>query len=121
VTSNPAFHRFALAFGTVFAFIYVIARLKGLALFTVYPSLGIVLVGMHRSRDVVDPVFGFSRARDVLVRMDATAALGALVIGSIAALLPARWSRWFWPGWVWLAPVLAMMACLYLTIPWFRQ
>jgi hypothetical protein len=51
----------------------------------------------------------------------ATATLGALVTGSIAALFPARWSRWFWPGWALVAPVLAMMACVYLTIPWFRQ
>jgi hypothetical protein len=70
VTSSPAFHRFALAFGTAFAFIYVIARFNGLALFTVYPSLGIVLLGMHRSRDVADPVLDFLAPRDVLVRMD---------------------------------------------------
>ena len=49
------------------------------------------------------------------------ALIAALVIGFIAALFPARWSRRFWPGWVWVAPVLAMMACVYLTIPWFRQ
>ena len=56
MTSAPAFRRFGFAYGTAFALIYVIARAKGLALFTVYPSLGIVLLGTHRSRDVVDPV-----------------------------------------------------------------
>ena len=35
--------------------LYVVARAYGLALFTVYPSLGVVLLGMHRSRDVADP------------------------------------------------------------------
>ena len=35
------------------------ARAKGLGLFTVYPTLGIVLPGMHRSRDVADPVLDF--------------------------------------------------------------
>ena len=121
MTSSPAFHRFALAFGTAFAFIYVIARFKGLALFTVYPSLGIVLLGMHRSRDVADPVLDFLAPEMFWYGWTATATLGALVIGSVAALLPARWSHRFWPGWVWVAPVFAMMTCVYLTIPWFRQ
>jgi hypothetical protein len=121
VTSVAVFRRFALAFGTAFAIIYVIARVKGLALFTVYPSLGIVLAGMHRSRDVADPVLDFLAPEMFWYGWAATATLGALVIGAMAALVPARWSRWFWPGWVWAAPVLAMMACVYLTIPWFRQ
>ena len=121
MTSSPAFRRFALALGTAFAFIYVIARFKGLALFTVYPSLGIVLLGMHRSRDVADPAMDFLAPEMWWYGWTATATLGALVIGSIAALFPARWSRWFLPGSVWVAPVLAMMACVYLTIPLFRQ
>ena len=121
MTPAPAFRRFALAFGTGFALIYAIARAKGLALFTVYPSLGIVLPGLHRSRDFADPVLDFLAPEMYWYGWTATATLGALVIGSIAALFPARWSRWFWRGWVWVAPVLAMMACVYLTIPWFRQ
>src|SRR5208282_5365262 len=48
VTSTRAFRRFAFAYGIAFAVLYVIARARGLALFTVYPSLGIVLPGMHR-------------------------------------------------------------------------
>ena len=39
MTSAPVFQRFALAYSTGFALIYVIARAKGLALFTVYPSV----------------------------------------------------------------------------------
>jgi hypothetical protein len=46
--------RFAFAFGTAFAVLYVIALAKALALFTVFPSLGIVLVGTHHTRDVTD-------------------------------------------------------------------
>jgi hypothetical protein len=121
VTYAPAFRRFALAFSTGFALIYVIARAKGLALFTVYPSQGIVLLGMHRSRDVADPVLDFLAPEMFWYGWTVTAALCALVIGSMAALFPARWSRWIWSGWAWVAPVLAMMACVYLTIPWFQQ
>jgi hypothetical protein len=50
----------------------------------------------------------------------ATAALGALIFGLGAALLPERWSRPFWSGWLWVTPVAAMIGCVYLTLPWFR-
>ena len=59
----------------------MIARAKGLALFTVYPSQGIVLLGMHRSRDVADPVLDFLAPEMFWYGWTATAALGALVIG----------------------------------------
>jgi hypothetical protein len=121
VTSAPAFRRFALVYSTAFALIYVIGRIKGLALFTVYPSLGIVLPGMRRSRDVVDPVLDFLAPELFWYGWTATAVVGAFVIGSVTVPFPDRWFRWFWTGWVWVAPVLAMMACVYLTIPWFRQ
>jgi hypothetical protein len=61
--SFPAFNRFAFAYGMAFGLLYVVARAHGLALFTVYPSLGVVLLGMHRSRDVADPQWNFSRPR----------------------------------------------------------
>ena len=41
-------------------------------------------------------------------------------IGLVAVLLPGRWTRAIWRGWVWLAPALSMIACAYLTLPWFR-
>ena len=118
---SPAFRRFGLAFATAFAIAYVTGRIKGFALFTVYPSLDIVIPGMHRSRDVVDPVLDFLAPEMYWYGWTATAAGAALAIGSVAALSPNRWSRWFWPGWVWVVPILAMLACVYLTIPWFRQ
>jgi hypothetical protein len=113
--------RFAFAFGTVFAFLYPLARAEGLALLTVYPSFGIVLFGMHRSRDVADPAMEFLAPEMWWYGWVSTAAIGALTIGLVAALLPERFCRWFWPGWVWAAPVIAMIACVYLTLPWFRM
>ena len=50
----------------------------------------------------------------------ATAALGALIFGLGAALLPEQWSRLFWSGWLWVTPVVAMIGCVYLMLPWFR-
>ena len=121
MTSHPAFRRFAFAYGTAFAILYAVARAKGLVLFIFYPTLGIVLVGLHRSRDVADPSLEFLAPEMYWYGWTATAATGALMFGLIAALLPERWTRWFWPGLLRATPVLAMIECVRLTIPWFRQ
>jgi amino acid permease len=121
MTSHPAFRKFAFAYGIAFAIIYAVARAKGLVLFTFYPTLGIVVTGLRRSRDVVDPALEFLAPEMYWYGWTATAAMGALVLGLVAALLPDRWTRRIWPGVLWATPVLAMIACVYLTIPWFRQ
>ena len=115
-----AFHRFAFAYGTAFAVLYVVALKRDLALFTIYPSIGVILLRTHHARDVVDPSLGFLAPAMYWYGWTATAALGALMVGLVAALLPERWIRWFWPGWLWVVPALAMIACVYLTLPWFR-
>ena len=120
MTSSHAFRSFAFAYGTAFAVLYVVALKLDLALFTVYPSLGVVLPGTHHTRDVVAPSMGFLAPAMYWYGWTATAALGALLFGLIAALLPERWTRRFRPGWLWVVPALAMFACVYLTLPWFR-
>jgi hypothetical protein len=120
MTSSASFRRFSFAFGTTFAVLYVVALAKDMALFTVFPSLGVVLAGTHHSRDVADPAMGFLAPAMYWYGWAATAALGALPFGFVAALLPGRWTRAFWRGWVWLVPALSMIACVYLTLPWFR-
>jgi hypothetical protein len=81
MTSGLALRRFAFAYGAAFAILYVVARVRGLALFTVYPSLGVVLPGMHRSRDVADPAVEFLAPEMWWYGWTATAALGALAAG----------------------------------------
>ncbi|APG08616.1 MULTISPECIES: hypothetical protein [Bradyrhizobium] len=120
MTLSAAFRRFAFAFGTTFGFLYVVALAKDLALFTVFPSLGIVLAGTHHSRDVADPAMGFLAPAMYWYGWAATAALGALIVALVAASLPGRSVRNFWSGWVWVIPILSMIACVYLTLPWFR-
>ena len=120
MTSSHAFRRFAFAYGTAFAVLYVVALKLDLALFTVYPSLGVVLPGTHHARDVVDPSLGFVVPAMYWYGWTATAALGALMFGLVAALLPARWIGSFSADWLWIVPTLAMGACVYLTMPWFR-
>ena len=120
MTPSVSFRRFAFAFGTTFSVLYVIVLARNMALFTVFPSLGVVLAGTHRSRDVAAPAMAFLAPAIYWYGWVATAAVGALTFGFVAALLPERWTRAFWPGWVWLVPALSMISCVYLTLPWFR-
>ncbi|KRQ10012.1 hypothetical protein AOQ73_09035 [Bradyrhizobium pachyrhizi] len=120
MTYSTPFRRFAFAFGTTFGVFYVVALAKDLALFTVFPSLGVVLAGTHHSRDVADPAVGFLAPAMYWYGWAATAALGALMVGLVAASLPGHSVRYVWPGWVWAIPALSMIACIYLTLPWFR-
>src|SRR5260221_8703971 len=117
MTSSAPFRRFALAFGTTFAFLYVVALARDVALFTVFPSLGVVLAGTHHSRDVADPAMGFLAPAIYWYGWAATAAPGALVLGFVAALLPGRGARAIWRGWVWVGPPLSIVACGFLTLP----
>jgi hypothetical protein len=117
--SGSRLHRFVFAYGAAFALCYAIARARGFVLFTVYPAQGIVLLGLHRSRDVADPVLDFLAPEMYWYGWTASAAVGALVVGLVAALLSARLS-WIWAWCVWVMPPMGMIACAYLTIPWFR-
>jgi len=114
-----AFRRFAFAFGGAFAVLYVLALAKNLALFTVYPSFGLVVWGTHLARDVVDPAMGFLAPAMYWYGWTASAALGALVVGLLAAAAPERWTRRISLGWLWVVPALAMLGCVYVTLPWF--
>ena len=120
MTSSRAFRRFAFAYGTAFAVFYVAALKLDLALFTIYPAQSVVLWGMHRSRDVVDPAMSFLAPAMYWYGWTASAALGAAVFALVAAVFPERWARRLWPGWLWVVPAAAMIACVYLTMPWFR-
>jgi hypothetical protein len=119
VMSASPYRRFAFAFGAAFALFYIVARARGFALFTVYPAQGIVLLGRHRSRDVSDPVLDFLAPEMYWYGWIAFAAVGALAIGLVAALLPDRLCR-FWAWCACVVPLIAMIASVYLTIPWFR-
>src|SRR4029079_12844336 len=102
--SSPAFRRFAFVFGPAFAVFYVIALAQDFALFTVYPSLGIVLLGTHHAKDTVDPAMGFLAPAMYWYGWTATAALGAFLFGLVATSIPKHWSRRFWLGWLWVIP-----------------
>ena len=120
MTSSPRFRRFAFAYGSAFAILYVIALKLDLALFTVYPTMGVVLLGTHHSRDIVAPSMGSFLPRCIGTAGPPRPRSERSIFGLGAALLPERWSRPFWSGWLWVPPVAAMIGCVYLTLPWFR-
>jgi hypothetical protein len=118
MTASTPFHRFAFAYGITFAVLYVVALAGDFGLITVYPTMGIVLLGTQHAQDLA-PAMGGVPAISWFGWMG-TAALGALVLGLLAALWPDSWAPRIWPGWLWLVPLAAMCACVYLTMPWFR-
>src|SRR5258707_5872169 len=117
MTSSAPFRRFAFAFGTTFAILYVVALARDVALFTVFPSLGVVLAGTHHTRDVADPAMGFLAPAIYWYGWAATAALRALVLGIVAALLPLRGMRAICTGWLWIGSAASMVTSSELTIP----
>jgi hypothetical protein len=119
VIVDAAHRRFALAFAVAFPLFYAAARVCDLALFTVYPSFGIVVAGMHRSRDVVDPAMEFLAPEVWWYGWLSSAAIGAFVFGLVASLIPWRLRSSFC-ALACVTPVIAMIACVYLTLPWFR-
>ncbi len=121
MTLAPSLRRFAFAYGVAFPVVYVIALFRDVALFTVYPSLGVVMWGTHHSRDVADPALGFLAAEMYWYGWTATAAIAALPFGLGAAVLPDRWTRWLWPVGLWTLPVCGMIGCVYFELPWFRR
>jgi len=118
---RAVFHRFALAFTASFPLFYATARAKGLALFTVYPSFGIVIAGMHRPRDVADPAMEFLAPEVWWYGWLCLAVIAAFVVGLIAAIIPCRWTPWVSAVLACMTPIIAMIACVYLTMPWFRM
>ena len=100
--SAPWFRRFTFAYGAAYAMLYVIALKLDAALFTVYPTIGVVLFGTHHSRDTVGPSMGSFLPAMHWYGLTATAALGALIVvagllhpdlaGDGAACFACQWS-----------------------------
>jgi hypothetical protein len=102
MTVPPALRRFGFTYTAAFAGLYALALVKDLALITVYPTLGIFVFGTWHAQDAT------------------TAALGALIVSAVVAALPGRWTPRISSAWLWIAPVAAMLVCVYHTLPWFR-
>ena len=122
MTSGPALRRFAFAYGATFAILYVVARARGLALFTRLSlawrrAAGYAPLG----RDVADPAVEFLAPE-------------MWWYGGPYPRRSARWPSASWPHrcpnargarlrpeWLWLIPLIAMAACVDLAMPWLRR
>src|SRR5262245_34898553 len=118
MTPSRSFRRFAFAYAPAFAVLYALALAKDLAMITVYPTLGIFVLGTQHSQDASSSVGGVPAM--YWYGWTATAALGALMLSIIAAFLLERWVRLISLKWLWLMPASAMIVCVYLALPWFR-
>ena len=118
MNSSHAFRRFAFAFGPAFAVTYVSAFKQDIAMFTVYPTR---LLSFKTTQYMQDVTSANGLPAMHWYGWMATAALGALIIGVFAILTPDRWLSWIWQGWVWLIPLVAMLMCVYFTLPMLRN
>ena len=118
MTSSRLFRRFAFVYAPAFAVFYALALAKDLAMITVYPTLGIFVLGTQHSQNAAPSIGGVPAM--YWYGWTATAALGAMMLGIIGALFPERWRPRISLTWLWMVPASAMIACVYLTLPWFR-
>lgn len=106
--------RCAFTFGPTFAVLYVIAVRQDLALFAVYPTRLLPVATLQEKSEI-------ALSTNLLVMhwygWMATAVVGALLLSLIAVITPAQWTSWLKPDLVWILPTLAMIACVYLTLP----
>ena len=103
---------FAITFGTIFAFVYGFVMNNGWQLFTYYPALGQWTALSHAPTVAAGTAAGPAMKWYGYV---ATCALVALVCGIIACLIPPKiLQRVWWPGFIWLLPICAMIAVTYL-------
>ncbi len=102
----------AVVFAVAFAVAYTLAVWNNYAVFTYHPSLNEIAWGVEKSRD--GPAmywYGWI----------ATAVLCALGTCAMAALIPLRLVQRAWPGWVWLAPLGALLAFAWLLRNYFLR
>jgi hypothetical protein len=104
--TSPRFGTFALVFGISFAILYVICDMAALPMFTYHPGTGRIDPGFARARPDEGPAmywYGWI----------ANSALGASILGVLAALLPERircnipWAL------AWVLPVVLLPVLIY--------
>ena len=108
-TAAPAssrFGAFALVFGICFGILYVVCDMAALPMFTYHPGT-----------DRIDPGFAPAR-RDEGPAMYwygwiATSALGASILGLLAALLPEKIRRQIPLALAWVVPVVLLPVLIY--------
>lgn len=102
---------FAITFGLVFSVLYLFVMAKGWPLFTYYPAVG-KWVWLTHPAGVASPGPGMKWFGYV-----ATTGIVSFVAGIIACIIPESViKRIWWPGLIWVIPILAMFVVLYLIV-----
>jgi len=104
--SSSRFGSFALVFGICFAILYVVCDLAALPMFTYHPGTGRIDPGFVRARPDEGPAmywYGWI----------ASSALGASVLGLLAALLPEKIRRKIPLALAWIVPVVLLPVLIY--------
>ena len=108
-TGPASSHRrriFALVFGVSFAILYVVCDLAALPMFTYHPGSDRIDLGFTRARPDEGPAmywYGWI----------ATSALGALILGLAAALLPEKLGGKIPLALAWIVPVALLPVLIY--------
>ena len=100
------FGTFALVFGISFAILYVVCDMAALPMFTYHPATDRIDPGFARPRRDEGPAmywYGWI----------ATSALGASILGALAALLPEKIRSIFPLALCWIVPVVLLPLLIY--------
>jgi hypothetical protein len=106
LASSTRFRTFAIVFGVAAAVLYVLSDMARLPLFTYHPGTDRIDFGWVPARKDEGPAmywYGWI----------ATTALGATILGLLAAMLPERLARRIPPSLAWIVPVLLLPLLLY--------
>ena len=105
---------FAITFGVVFSIFYLFVMNYSWPLVTYYPAVGQWTLWSHPAVVAAGtPAPGAMKWYGYV----ATSGVVALVAGLLASAIPANvLRRIWWPGLIWLVPICAMLAVLYLIL-----
>lgn len=99
-------------FSVAFALTYALAVEYNLAVFTYHPQLQQLVLGVERPK--AGPAmywYGWI----------VTSAVAALLVSTIALVIPRQWTARLWPGFAWLIPTAVMVFFVYLLKGYFLR
>ena len=106
MSATPRFGAFALAFGITFGVFYMICDMAALPMFTYHPATGRIDLGYAPPRQDEGPAmywYGWILA----------SALGASLVGMLAALLPERLGKRIPLALAWIVPLALLPVVIY--------
>ena len=111
--TSSRFGAFALVFGICFAILYVVCDMAALPMFTYHPGTGRIDLGFARAvRDEGPAMYWYGWL--------ATSALGAAILGGLAALLPGQIRSKIPLALAWVVPAVLLPVLIYSLMFYWR-